>query len=346
MTAKLEAINNHLPEVEARVEKLVNAISKDCCTRGIISNEVLQSLRRCGGSKRENTKALIHHVWNPMRDDAQKAEIFIQILEKYKHCREVASKIRQDLKDIENRAKVGQAKDPSKSTMLLPPQQRRKRHNATQPTQCTGNSTKEKSIKLAATQGMCLDPGEHYNTKMELGAKDAELNEMKEKVTELQAKCDKMKQKRSDLKNRFQFKDKEVDKLIAERDALKCSNDILRLRTSTVEKKRYADRQAVAKRIAEDDKKISKLEKEKDELKTALERCDEECQKLHSSLKSYQATLDKLKSELAEKEKMKAGAEEEAKKIHTCNCQCHCRCRELLIVMCIGLIIIMVMFGS
>lgn len=167
MSATLEAISNHLAELEARVEKLVNAISLVCCTKGIITNEDCQRLRRSGDSKREKTKALIRHVWNPLRDDAQKAKLFIHILAKYKHCREVVSKIRQDQKDIENRAKVGQAKDPSKSTMLLPAQHDSKQRNAnrsTQPQQCTGNS-KEKSIKLGTTQGMCLDPGEHYNIR-------------------------------------------------------------------------------------------------------------------------------------------------------------------------------------
>lgn len=336
MSARLQAIDQHLRELEVEVEKLVTAISNECHIKGILSNEVYQSLRKSTKSRRGKTKDLISRVWDSIREDDKKCEIFIQILAKHKSCRDLVSRIRRDQEDIANRAKVNQAKDTSRSSMLLPTQKSPKQQRSARPTQCTESSKKGKkgeSIKLGRTGGMCLASGTegHYNAKMELQQEEAKLNEEQEKVKKLEAERDAMKRKRSNLENKFQLKDKELDRLVTERDNLKYSNDILRLKITRVEKNRYADKQTVEKRITEDENKITKLEMEKEELKAALKACDEEYRELQQTMamhddkaKSYQATIDKLKSELAEHKSELAEHCQERNKTHDCGF-CHCQ---------------------
>lgn len=348
MPTRLEAINVHLAELEVKVEKLVNAISKDCCTKGIIGNDAYWSLHRSTLPKREQTKILISHVWRSIRDDEDKAEIFLQILAKYKHCRTLVSKIRKEQEEIEERAKIGQAKDPSRSVMLLPTQKPRKRQVArsTSPSQCTEKSTKENSAMVGTAGSLCPEPGTnaHYNTKMELAQQEAELNEALKKVKILQEERDSMKKTCSALEIKFHLKDKELERVIAERDDLKCSNDIVRLKMSKVEQRRYADKETVAKRINQNEEKIRKLEKETEEAKVAFEKCEEKCKKLEQKVnssdnraKKFQARVDKLGADLKALDKQ---LEDQKNKQHTCK---FCNCHDLMSSMCVGLILILVM---
>ena len=347
MSSKLEAINVHLPELEVKVEELVLDISKDCCIEGIIGKNVYQSLQ---GSKKEQTKTLISHVWRSIREDEDKAEPFLQILARYKDCRTLVIKIRREQEDIEDRAKIGQAKDPSKSAMLLPAQKPRKRQVArsTSPSQCTGKSTKENSVTVA-NGSLCLEPGAeaHYNTKMELAQQEAKLNETLEKGKKLEEERDSMKKKCSTLEIKYHKKDQELEMVMAERDDLKCSNDILRLKMSKGEQRRYADKETVAKRINQDEENIRKLEKEKEKAKVAFETCNEKSKKLQQKVdscddraKRFQATIDKLKANLEALDKRLA---EQKNKQHICR---FCHCQDLLVTMssmCVGLILMLVM---
>ena len=111
MSATLEVIDSHLAELEVTVGGLVNAISNDCCSKGILSDDVCKSLTKSTKPKRERSKTLLAHVRNCIREDESKAELFILILAKYKHCQGLVSKIRKHQADIEDRAKIGQPKD-------------------------------------------------------------------------------------------------------------------------------------------------------------------------------------------------------------------------------------------
>lgn len=347
MSAWLEAINFHLAELEARLERLVYTVLDDCCTKGIITDDICQSIHRSNSSKREKTKELISQVWNPIREDARKAELFIQILEQY--FQDLVRKIRKDKEDIEDRTKVAQAKDTSKGTMLLPARKPRKRQAAksTKPSQCTEKSTAENSTTVCTTEDLHLDPGAggaHYNTMMELVQQEAKLNETLEQVKRLEEERDAIKEKRSALEIEFQLKDRKLDEVMVEKDALKCSNDILRLRLSKGEQKRYADKETVAKRISQDEERIRVLEREKEEAKAALETCDGGYMKLQQKVDSYddkvkssQATIDKLNADLIKLDNQLA---EQENKPYNCIC---CHCRNILITMCVGLIIIAIM---
>ena len=69
MSARLRAINNHLPQLEAALEQLVTAISKECNTKGIIKQEVYFSLIKSSKSRKEKDKSLVYHTWQIIRQD-------------------------------------------------------------------------------------------------------------------------------------------------------------------------------------------------------------------------------------------------------------------------------------
>lgn len=313
MSAKLEAIDTHLPELEVTVGDLVNAISKDCWTKGIIKKEVYKNLRKSAKSKRERTKTLVSHVWKCIREDDNKAELFIQTLARYKHCQDLVRKIRKDQEDIEDRTRVAQAMDTSKGTMLLPARKPRKKLGARSHSQCTENSTDGNSTKIGITRGLCLNPGAegHYNTKMELAELEAKLNDAEESNKKLEAEkketrdeWNAVQRKRSALEKQLQLKDQEIDSLSTEVENLKSSSGILRLTISRLEKKKYADKETIDKRIEEDKTKIRRLETEKEETKSAFEAYNEKYKKLQQKVhlldgiaRSYEATIETLKSQ-------------------------------------------------
>lgn len=224
MSATLEVIDSHLADLEVTVGGLVNAISNDCCSKEIISKDVCKSLTKSTKPKRERSKTLMSHVRNCIREDDSKAELFILILSKYTHCQGLVNKIRKHQADIEDRAKIGQAKDSSsKSVILLPAQKSpRKRLPKSLPSQCTDKTNNGNSIKLGITTGACLNPGAlgHYNTKMELAELEAKLNDVQEQNKKLEAekkvvqdRCNAIQREKSTLEREFQLKEQEIDNL-------------------------------------------------------------------------------------------------------------------------------------
>lgn len=291
MSARLKAINDNLPQLKSSVEQLVTVISTECYTKGLIKTEDYQSLRNIQRSRREKTKALLDYVWGNIRDDDGKCEQFIQILEKHKYCQDLVSRIRGAQEDYENRSKVSQEKDSSRS-MLLPTQYTSTQHLArpTQPSQCTESSTgtRNQTIGTSARIRPCSGVLGHYNTKMDVAQLQALINEAQEEnekskaeKMKLQNKSDVMKKNRFDLEKKLQQKDRELDEVVVERDNLRDSTEMW---ISRLEKKHHADKKAdkkiVDKRIAEDEEKIRELGKEKERLKADLKLCDERYQQM------------------------------------------------------------------
>ena len=151
---------------------------------------------------------------------------------------------------------------------------------------------------------------------MELSELEAKLNYVEEQNKKLdaekrvlQGKWDAIQRERSALEREYQLRDQKIENLVAEVDNLKSSHNILRLKISRVEKRKYADKETIDKRIAEDEIEIKRLEAEKDGLETEVEACNEQYNQLQQRVRllegiaqNYEATIDELKSKQAEQE--------------------------------------------
>ena len=319
MSARLRAISDNLPQLKSSIEQLVTVISKECYTKSLINSEDYQSLQNIQTSRREKTKALLDYVWGSIRDDDRKCEqLFIQILAKYYRYQDLVSRIRGAQEDYENRSKVSQEKDSSRS-MLLPTRFAPTQHQArpTQPSLCTESSTGTRTQTLGISTRAHPCSG-HYNTKMEVEQLQARINEAQEEnekskaeKIELQKESDVMKKHRSDLEKKLQGKDRELDEVVVERDNLRDSTEMLKKRISRLEKKHHADKKAdktlVDKRIVQDEERIRKLEKEKERLETDFTACDKKYQlmkervyQLNGVIRRYEPIIENLKTDLKE----------------------------------------------
>jgi peptidoglycan hydrolase CwlO-like protein len=242
-----------------------------------------------------------------------------------------------------DRSKIAQAKDTSRSSLILPAQKIRKQ--VTKPVKCTEKSSIDDSKILATPEGLHLDPGAgaHYNTRMELAQQEAKLNNTLEKVKSLEEKMSEVKQERSAIEIKFYQKDKELEKVTVERDDLQYSIDILQLRSSRNEQKQYANKMTFEKQIMHNEEIIRRLKEEREEAKAAVQLYDENYQNLQGKVDSYddevkksQAMINKLKADLAELDKRLA---EQENKQHICTL---CRCQGIVTIRCTGLVAILV----
>ena len=319
MSARLRAINDNLPQLKSSIEQLVTVISKECYTKSLINSEDYQRLQNIQTSRREKTKALLDYVWGNIRDDDGKCEQFIQILAKY--YQDLVSRIRGAQEDYENRSKVSQEKDSSRST-LLPTQFAPTQHQArpTQPSLCTESSTgtRTQTLGTSARAHPCSQVLDHYNSKMEVEQLQARINEAQEEnekskaeKIELQKESDVIKKHRSDLEKKLQGKDRELDEVVVERDNLRDSTEMLKKRISRLEKKHHADKKVdktlIDKRIAQDEERIRELEKEKERLETDFTACDERYQlmkervyQLNGVIRRNEPIIENLKTDLKE----------------------------------------------
>ena len=303
MSAKFQAIDAYLPELKASVEELVTVISKECHTKGLLNSDVFSTLRKSGISREEKTKLLIAQVQKQMKKDEQNCETFIKILARHKSCHDLVQKIRQEVKEIKNRAIVEQVADQASGKMQSPSKRTK---GSTKALQCT-----EKGIRNAINPAtkrktqLCNGSQGHYNTKMELAQQEAKLNDAQDKISKLEvakrkaeSERDKMKRECSMLEAKFKLKDKELDQLNTELDDLNYTNDLLRRKASRLERNKHVNQTMVNRKMAEDREKIRKLESEKQELKLKLDdACNKECKK-NCEMKQIQSKIEALKSEL------------------------------------------------
>ena len=285
MSSRLRAIDNHLPQLEHTIERLVTAISGECLTKKIISKDTYQNVLQSGKTKRDKTLYLLSKVWKTIRDDDEKCQQFIQILESHKSCRDVVTKIKQDIEAFTDRSVTAQesqgtfitkatfqskqlvANDNHKSSpcLHLIPEQRQTRYHIS--AMVTGTSLKidarlrESRIdpEVQAKQYAKMD-------QQQLEAKLAELQKANEQIIaeskEVQKERDITNRKRAELEEKLKSKDMKLDKVSTEKDDLKLSMDLLRKKMSRAEKKRYIA-ENVANQISKYEQTIIELQHEK-----------------------------------------------------------------------------------
>lgn len=315
MSARLRAINNHLPQLEIEIEQLVTTISKECNTKGIIKQEIYISLIKSSKSRKEKAKSLIYHVWQTIRRNDKQCETFIQILEKHRSCQDVTRKIRQDIQDIEDSSVIAQAKDGSNGIMSLSPLQphHRNRHCQLHTTSipCTESSPSPCIPKLR-NRLTTSNSDNIYNVKMEKAQEEAKLMSATEERDKLMAERDVLKnqhqearRERLELERKLHHKDKELEEITTERKNLLEYNEILKLKISQAEKKKYMDKKKLKQLISEYDEDILKLEKEKEVIETAFEEVDIKYKLLKQRMdllegvsRQYEAIVTQLKEKL------------------------------------------------
>lgn len=307
MSARLRAINTHLPQLETTIEGLVAPISKDCLTKKIITKQVYLSLIHSKKSKGEKAKDLIHHVWKAIRQDDSKCEQFLQILEKHKSCLELVANIRQDQAEI---AGVAQAAHNIEGN-LVTLRRSRSQGSHLHPVQCMQASTE---TPPNAGSFMNSEVYDRYNEQQEKAQQEAKLSSAQEENKKLQAqqkalqkKRDKIKQEKRALENEVVSKEQEMERLRTERDNLKDSKDILKNKLARLEKKSHVDTKKVKNAVTRYEERIKTLEAEKASLNETLEDMDKEYQCVQKRLnqlsgvaKQYEATIRELKNELAQ----------------------------------------------
>ena len=199
--------------------------------------------------------------------------MFLQILEKHPSCQDVVRKIRQDKKNIEESSIIAQAKEELKSTVLFSPlipqlisrqTVRTHGHKTRSSIPCTENTPSPCTPRISKRMTTCLNPEDLYNAKMERAQEEAKLinaTEENEKLKGerdiLQNQCDAAGRERSNLERKLHNKERELEEMATERKNLVECNNILKLKVSQAEKKKYMDQKTLRWWASEISKKFS-----------------------------------------------------------------------------------------
>ena len=129
------------------------------------------------------------------------------------------------------------------------------------------------------------------------------INELKEKISDLESKLDEIKQdrtkireERDDYKTRFETKVEENKKLNSDLDDLKGKNHDLSDRVGELEN--ALKKKAAETVVVRDDAEVERLNKENEGLKKKLKESEEQRESLESEITALETKMDSMESEL------------------------------------------------
>lgn len=323
MLVRQTVIKGYLPQMKTIIQGFIAPVARSSLTKQLISKETYQKVVNGNPSnKKQRTSFLLTSVCNSIRADHKKFDVFLEILENHRSCKDLVRKIKQDIERTTKDGKVSAIKQSQKSDSTERPpitlytglyQRRTTQQPAAEldgpidvesggdsDSKMVFGSGKTSTTKVFTPQVNPQKESEYF-LRMDRKQDEARMQELSSQklasMKENQQKQLTFSQEIIRLEGEMSEKDREIMSLKETRDNLQLAIDQIKTKVSFSEKGKH-DSTALREKITELESKITEVLREKEELQCKLDNLNQEINSLQTSLRETQVTLKQTLSSL------------------------------------------------
>lgn len=316
MLIRQVVIKNHLADLKSAVQGIIAPLASASQTKRLISKETYRKVMNSKCTGKQRTVCLLSNICNCVRADGKKFEVFLEVLESRRSCKDLVSHIRKDIITMK------EGKQPlTESTPVSDSHLRQRRGSgATRtpppPTESTDKPDGSDASKMVhsgilSDLKICtptVDPQKEseYFRKMDKKQDEAQIHDLRRQnhadKKKSKAKQRSLEQEITSLKKQMSEKNRQILTLNGERDNFQFALDHLRLKMARSEKEKNGSVE-LKKKIVELEAKILEIKHEKVDLQCKLDDLNDKFQNLQTSFDEakieFQSTMKETQSLLS-----------------------------------------------
>lgn len=312
-------IKNHLADLKSAVQGIIAPLASASQTKRLISKETYRKVMNSKCTGKQKTVCLLSNICNCVRADGKKFEVFLEVLESRRSCKDLVSHIRKDIITMK------EGKQPLTESKLTPVSdshlRQRRGSGATRtpppPTESTDKPDGSDASKMVhsgilSDLKICtptVDPQKEseYFRKMDKKQDEALIHDLRRQnhadKKKSKAKQCSLEREITSLKKQVSEKNRQILTLNGERDDFQFALDHLRFKMARLEKEKNRSVE-LKKKIVELEAKILEIKHEKVDLQCKLDDLNGKFQNLQTSFDEtkieFQSTMKETQSLLKE----------------------------------------------
>ena len=328
--ARQTVIKRHMAQLKSSVQGIIAPVASLCQTKELITKETYNKVINTKKPIKYRTKHLLVSVCNCVRSNGKKFDVFMEILERRRSCKELALIIQNDIRELRKGQKselvmLQHTEHSVAETVTTIPDLRLRRKQVVSSkasysetdtpisvTEAVGDDGDNKillgsnTVPVKTIQSVRLDPQREreYQLKMERTQSEAKLEDLRKQEESSKEEKAKLQNSVTELKEEIREKDAEIEQLEKSRDQYKFALETLRVQVSLSEKEQYESKEKQIKplkeKIAQLEIKIRELEGEKSDLQNQVEGLSRQVDGLQQSLDKMRTTQMSLEAALRE----------------------------------------------
>ncbi len=285
MSTRSDVFDNFQP----LIKPIVIEVSKDCLLRGVITKVIYQNILQSRRPRGKRAFYLLSHVKETISQDETKCQQFLDILGKYKSCKPLVKKTREEIDELD-RSRISQEHGSKMGASNI----------TSMVFGCDNSSSREQRINHS--------PENEQNKKLDNKQLEAKLaafskqNDIQSK--RFQEERDIANRKKKELENKLLNNDKKLEALTKEKDDYLFTIEHQKVKIAKAEKERHTAEEKftdtekkMKKKIEQCDKEIHLIEKERDETSSNLKKATEKYERLQAKVDNleYNAQYQQMK---------------------------------------------------
>ncbi len=330
--ARQTAIKRHMPQLKSSVQRIIAPVASQCLTKELITKETYQKVIKPQKPIKYRTKHLLVNVCNCIRANGRKFDVFMEILESRRSCKELVLSVQSDIKVLREGRKselvVLQHRESIKAETVTtrpdlqaeavttgPDLHLRKREvvssyshavETSAPITCTVSETVSdetdykvllgtKTVPVKKLHSVGLDPQKEreYHLKMAEKQSEAKLEDLRKKEQASNEEKTKLQNSVADLKEKMRQKDQEIERLIETRGNFEHALESLRVQRSLIEKEQNESQERQTKPLRD---RIAELETKITELENEKDDLKKQVKQLTCLVEGLQKSLEKMRA--------------------------------------------------
>lgn len=322
MLIRQVVIKNHLADLKSAVQGIIAPLASASLTKRLISKETYRKVMNSKCTGKQRTVCLLSNICNCVRADGKKFEVFLEVLESRRSCKDLVSHIRKDIITMKEGKQPLTESTEYKLTPVSDSHLRQRRGSgATRtpppPTESTDKPDGSDASKMVhsgilSDLKICtptVDPQKEseYFWKMDKKQDEARIHDLRRQnhtdKKKSKAKQRSLEQEITRLKKQMSEKNRQILTLNGERDNFQFALDHLRLKMARSEKEKNKSVE-LKKKIDELEAKILEIKHEKVDLQCKLDGLNGKFQNLQTSFDEakieFQSTMKETQSLLKE----------------------------------------------